>query len=256
MFAAGNLVSFVVIVSVMTQLLIVCFDDKYGNGDDNFARTRTRKRDSHNTTAHTKDTVFFTLMFGLVVEIIFAVVLSFTYRSPLDIKSVYHIPLEAFLSCGDYLLVFVLAPFSWAVIYLLGGTASRFLSIHSFGVEQGGSGLEHYLTISGMSMTLVGLMFLGISVVGLFCSFGSPARRTNGCCAAVCRIISQHILSTGLFLDIGWQLQGIVWSYRTGGFGLIMSVFVGMCGVVGTVLSAIGTLGPEKHDVVIPELPV
>ena len=249
MFAGGHLISGAVIVSVMSQLLFVCFYD-YAGDDVSGATQNVDGKVQGSTTIPTKDTVMFTLTFGLIVDVLFAVLLSVVYRVPLDIKSVHHIPLEALLSCGEYFTVFVLAPFSWASIYLLGGTASRYLSLDLRCEEQGGSGLGLYLTISGMSMTLVGVILLGISLMGLCSSLGSPVKRKDGFGASVCTIISQHMLSTGVVLDIGWQLQAVIWSYRTGGFGLAMVFLVGTCSMLGALLPSIGFLLPDEQDAV------
>ena len=252
MFVAGNLISVIVTVSVICQLFVVCFGGYVGN--DDAARQKQGEEDIQTATSRTRDTVLFTLTFGLLIEIFFAIGFSLIYRVPLDITSVHHIPLDALLSCGEHLMVFFLTPFSWALIYLLGGTASRYISDNASCEEHGGKELELYLVISGMSMTLVGLTFLGISVVGLCSSLGLLARCTDGFFAAVNNIISRHMLSTGVILAVCWQLQGVVWSYRAGGFGLVMSIFVGMSGVVGALLPTVGILASEKADMLTGEL--
>lgn len=252
MFVGGHLISVAVILSVMSQLLIVCFHE-YDGDDVSSARRNVDGKVAGGASIPTKDTVLFTLMFGLIIDVLFAVLLSFVYRVPLDIKSVHHIPLEAMLSCGEYFIVFVLAPFAWALIYLFGGTASRYLYLDLWCEAQGGSGLGLYLAISGMSMTIIGLIMLGISMMGLCSSLGSPVKRVDGFGASVCKTISQHVLSTGVVLDIGWQLQAVIWAYRTGGFGLLMVVLVSACSILGAFLPSIGFLLPDKQDSVTAE---
>lgn len=249
------MISVSVVVSVIVQLLVACFYE-YAGDDISDARKRLNGNDQGQAAEHTKDTVLFTLVFGVTVDFFFAVVLSVLYRVPLDIKSVHHIPLEAMLSYGEYFIVLFLAPFSWSLIYLFGGTASRYLSLDFSCEAQGGSGLEFYLTISGMSMTIVGVILLGISMVGLCSSLGSPSRGSDGCRAGINRIISEHLLSIGVVLDVFWQLQAVVWSYRTGGFQLVLALFVGMCSVIGALLPSIGILAPDKQEIVTADLNV
>lgn len=74
--------------------------------------------------------------------------------------------------------MFVSAPFSSALIYLLDGMACRYIYLASSCEEYREAGLKHYLVISGMAMTIIRLVFLGTSVVvGLLFSVGSPCRR-------------------------------------------------------------------------------
>ena len=65
-------------------------------------------------------------------------------------------------------------------------------------------------------------------------------RRTAGGGDAVMKVIRRHVVSKGLYLDIFWQLQSVVWIYRAGGFGLVLSFMLGMCSVVGVVLVEVG----------------
>lgn len=252
-FVAGNLNSVAVIVLLIARLNDVCYDESIWS-DDDVQGSLDGEDPSESSASSIKDTVLFTLAFGFMVDIFFAVVLSSIYQSPLDLKSVHKLPPEDLLSCGEYFMVLVLAPFSWALLYLFGGTASRYLSLESSCGGYMESGLERYLAISGVSMTIIGLLFLGISVVGLIFSVGSPSRCTEGCCAVVRTIIRQHVLSKGPLIGLFWQLQGVVWAYRTGGLGLTVSMLVEAWAVAGVMLTAIGSLAPEKHDIVAGDL--
>ena len=110
---------------------------------------------------------------------------------------------------------------------------------------QGGSGLEFYLVFSGVIMTFGGLLMLAVSTLILFFSCGSPTRRTDRCCAACRKKVNKFVLSKGPYVDIFYQLQGSVWSYRTGGFNLLTFILVGASGVLGEVLAACGSREPD-----------
>ena len=195
--------------------LDVCFDENIWDDQTSLETTEVAELLDYEA-KRTYYIVLFTLIFGLVVEIVSAVVLSCIYGSPLDIKSVHRIPPNDLRNCGGNLMVFFLAPFSWAVIYLIGGIASVLYGIHASCSGHGGQGLDVYLAVSGFFMLIVGFGLLVTSVFILFFAFGSPSRCTDGCCATARRVISKRILSKGAWFEIFWILQGVVWSYRTG----------------------------------------
>lgn len=244
MFVAGNLISAAVVISEIAQHDI-CFDETIGDIDDDAISSAEREEEVDRQASITNGVMIFTLIFGLWVEVFSATTLSLIYRSPLDIKSVHKIPSDDMRTCGASVIVNFLAPFSWATIYLFGGVASIYFSTNSSCGGQGGSWVEFYLALSGIVMTFGGLLMLAISMLILFFSCGSPTRLTDRCCAAFRRNINKRILSKGPYLDIFWQLQGLVWSYRTEGFGLLAAIFVGASGVFGEILAACGSFAPD-----------
>ncbi|CAM9328238.1 unnamed protein product, partial [Laminaria digitata] len=82
-------------------------------------------------------------------------------------------------------------------------------------------------------MTFTGLGLLALSGVISIFSCGSPTRSTDRCCSVARRKIHNSILSKGPFFHVFWQIQGAIWSYRAGGFGIASTVFVGFGGVFG-----------------------
>lgn len=215
MFAVEKLASIVCIVFEMATLG-VCFDD-YVSMYQETSMESTEIAELMDVKAKaTYYVVLSVLTFGLVVEIVSALVLSSVYRSPLDIKCVHKIPPDDLRSCGGTMIIFFLAPFSWAVIYLIGGLASALYGLFASCGGNGGQGLDIYLGWSGLIMMIVGFGLLITSVVTFCFSFGSPSRCTDHCCATARRGVSRRILSKGALFEIFWILQGVVWSYRTG----------------------------------------
>lgn len=132
------------------------------------------------------------------------------------------------------------------MVYLFGGAASESLSLNFSCERPGGSGLGLYMTISGIVMKTVGYIFLAVLLTVMFIEGSSLIGRANSWCATTRRIISQHIVSKGRFLDVFWRLQGIVWLYRVGRSGLTVCVTLGTLSVVGVVLRAIGISGTDS----------
>ena len=244
MFVAGNLISAGVLISEITQLDI-CFDGFVDDVDDDGISSAEREEEIASDASITNGIMMFTLIFGLWVEVFSATTLSLIYRSPLVIKSVHKIPSDDMRSCGASVIIHFLAPFSWAVIYLFGGLASIYFSTNSSCGGQGGSGVELYLALSGIAMTFGGLLMIAVSTLILFFSCGSPTRLTDRCCAACRKKVNKFVLSKGPYVDIFYQLQGSVWSYRTGGFNLLTFILVGASGVLGEVLAACGSREPD-----------
>lgn len=208
--ASANCIAFEV------STLDVCFDEYVeGITDTSLESTEVQEVMDYEASI-TYDLVRFTLIFGILVEVISAVVLSRVFRSPLDFKTVHKIPPDDLQSCQENILVFFLAPFTWAVIYLIGGVSSVSYGIHASCGGEGGQALDVYLIVSGVFMGLVGFGLFGTSVVALGFSFGSPSRCTNGCCAEARRGVSTKVLSKGAFFELCWIIQGLLWSYRTG----------------------------------------
>lgn len=233
MFVAGNLLSAAVIVSVIAQLTRVCFHAR-GSFDEGQVRP-------HHTRSQAQKNLFITLIYGLVAELWFAVCLSLAYRSPLGIKCMHKIPLAPGVFSGEHIFVFGLAPQLWSVVYLMGAGASQTLSSTSSCVRQGGSGLGLYLTVSGRFMDIVGYIVLGALMLGVCIQIGCTY---GGCDAAGRKFIGRHIVSKCLLLGMFWELQSVVWIYRAGGFQLGTAVLLGVCTVVGAVMTSNGSVVP------------
>lgn len=108
---------------------------------------------------------FTPLMFDLFVETIFVLVSSITYRSPLDMKSLHKIFVGDVQHCGVSVIVHFIAPISWAVIYLSGGSESLLYGYSRWCEDQGG-------------------VCMGGCVSDLFGPFYDRSRNGNVCCVA------------------------------------------------------------------------
>ncbi len=245
MFVAGNLISIAVVVSEIVELN-VCFDENLDDDDD------TPEENAESTYSR----MMVLLVLGLWIDVFSAITLSVIYRSPLDIKSAHKIPPGDMRHCGATCMINFLGPFSWFLVYLFGGLISASFGKHSpCGGGQGGSGMEQYLVISGGLMLLTSFAMLLISVIMLLaacCSTSThEAQRRGtyppprGCCARLRDRLHRAVLSKGPIFDIGWQLQGVLLSYRVGSFSLSTAFLVAASGVVGEVLCAFGSLAPE-----------
>ena len=242
MFVVGNLLSAAIVIFEISKLSI-CFD---GYVDDDDWRDESDIKEAIDSNAtFTYVLTMFTLVFGFWVELLSTFALSIIYHSPLDIKSVHKVPPDDLRHCGASIIVNFLAPFSWAVIYIFGGLASVNHATNTSCGGQKGSGLELYLLVSGSFMLFGGLGMLAVSAVILVCSCGSPTRRTDRCCAVARQKIHSSILTKGPYLHVFWIVQGAVWSFRAGGFGLASLIFLGMGGIFAEVLSACGSIAPE-----------
>lgn len=60
--------------------------------------------------------------------------------------------------------------------------------------------------------------------------------------------MSKRILTKGLFINMFWMVQGVVWSYRTGAVEQDVSVMVGLCSVIGEWLAAFGSVALNVAD--------
>jgi len=154
------------------------------------------------------------LIFGLAVDLSSAVVLSKSYKVPLDVKSVYKIkPGEARYrdrGCIARLFVYVMVPFSWAVIYFFGAFVSMTYGLTvSCGGGMGGLALQTYLVVSGAVMVLVCFTLWVLScimLVAVCCG-----------CTPVTQACLKGILSKSWFLDLVWRLQSVAILYRSSG---------------------------------------
>lgn len=234
MFFVGNVLSAVVVFSEISGL-VVCSDDNLG--DDDYI--------PENTGVIVYVVFWFTLAFGLFVDVVSAVVLSMVYKSPLDMKSVHKIPVGDMRGCGGVAIVHFLTPFSWGVIYFCGGLISIMYGKNAPCEGNGGGCLETYLFISGALMALFGLVMLVLSpIMLLFACTSSFESCSKGCCARVRDIMHKGLLSKGRFFNCGWQLQGVVLMYRSGVFSFPLGIVLGVVEGFGEVLAAHGSFAP------------
>ncbi|CAN0086080.1 unnamed protein product, partial [Hapterophycus canaliculatus] len=250
MFLVGNLISVAVVVSEISELS-VCFEENLSDDDD----------PPEENASYAYQYMMSILVLGLWVDIFSAVTLSAIYGSPLDIKSAHKIPPGDMRHCGGTVMVNFLAPFSWSVIYLFGGLVSVYYGQNApCGGGHGGGALESYLYASAVIMLLFSFVMFFLSGVMLLLAcvpYLSPRKRAPqnagphgtlprpaGCCARIREKLYAKILSKSPIYDLGWQLQGVILSYRAGAFGLLTAVLVGCAGVLGEVLAAFGSLAP------------
>lgn len=245
------------IVGIIYEIveLDVCFEEKLTDSDDDTAE--------ENATT-TRDWMLILLVVGLWVDVFSVIALSTIYRSPLDIKSAHKIPLGDTRNLKMTAIVNFLAPFSWGTLYLLGGLVSAQFAEHipcGGGVGVGGGGiegsaLEKYAFYSGFFMMMFGLGMLILS--GKFapeaCSCSSTPigvqriTTTPRCCCTTWTQDQMHkkILKRSWILDLGWQVQGAVLSYRVGALSLTEAILVGAGFGLGGVLAALGSYAPEE----------
>ena len=257
LFVVGNLISAAVVVSEISQAKFI-FDEYLRESVNNVVEggDRSARENECDHADLLRFLVMFTLVFGLLTELFFAVGLSLIYRSPLDIKSSRKVPRDA-QPCGSLLMVNVFAPFSWGIIYASGGIVGlRLDAVSSCVIGSGEPALKMYLYYSSLYMLFVGLKMLGISIFMFFFSCGSPAKSTEHCCAAVGVFYGHRILSIAAFLDLFWQLQGSVWLYRVGGVDLAAFIVLCSCGVVGGILASFGSREPDVVEEVVGPLPL
>ncbi|CAN0092072.1 unnamed protein product [Ectocarpus sp. 4 AP-2014] len=244
MFVLGNLISLAVVASEIGELS-VCFEENLDEEDDDPPELNASR-------AYVG--LMFTLVLGLLVDFISAVLLSLVYRSPLDIKSAHKIPPGDMRHCGGTCLVHFVAPFSWGLVYWAGGYASIMYGDNApCGGGTGGDGLESYLRISGALMAMFGTGMLALSFVTLIfacCSSSSSSSRPPaarpGCCSRARDAVHKRFMSKSPIFDLAWQVQSVLLSYRAGAVSLASAFLLVSSGVVGEVLAAFGSLAPEE----------
>lgn len=246
LFLAGNLISIAVVVSEIAELN-VCFDENLSEDDD------TPEENAETTYG----SMMFLLVLGLWIDVFSAIALSAIYHSPLDIKSAHKVPPGDMRHCGGTVMINFLAPFSWGLVYLVGGVVSVNYSQNSpCGGGAGGSGLERYLSVSAGLMIFISFAMLLLSVVMLLAACCSSSTQEphrlgtppppRGCCTRIRETLHKRVLSTGPIFDLGWQLQGVALSYRVGAFSLSTALLVGASGVFGELLAAFGSFAPDE----------
>ena len=238
LFIVGNLMSAAVVVIEIWRVN-GCFDDVT---ERQAGATGEIERDSE---ASIRFLVIAILAFGLVTEFVIALVLCFVYGSPLDIKSFRKMLPHDVRACETSIIVNLVAPFSWGVVYTCGSFVSLQIDTFSSCGGHEGSVLDMYLVVSGWAMLLVGLGMLGFAgflVIFIFsCGPPSPNRPPEECCTADKRLYGHRVLSKAALLDMFWQLQGSVWLYRTGGIGGRAFIILIVLCIVGALLAALGS---------------
>ncbi|CAM9531531.1 unnamed protein product [Ectocarpus sp. 12 AP-2014] len=123
------------------------------------------------------------------------------------------------------------------------------------GVE--GSVIQDYLMFSGGVMGLMAFFMLALafSMCPTCCSTpqgNPPGVPPQGCCYNS-DSWNTRVLMKGPLLDLGWQLQGTVLSYRAGAISLNAAILLASSGVVGEVLAAFGSFAPQEvQELVAP----
>lgn len=239
--------------SVISEVasLEVCFqsyagyDDDY-DWDDTSGSSGYYQSDEEVTEFFTT----FSLVFGLWVDVISAVVLSAIYRTPLDIKSVHKIPVVDRRNRGANFIIYFLAPFAWSMLSLASGVISiEYGDFVPCGSDNDGDNVEIYLLLSGLLLVFVGAVLFFLSGFMFFLACDAPVTAMEGCCRYVREKSRSIVLSKGPFLDGWWQVQGAIWSFRTGAFSTEVTILVAVVSVVGQILAAKGSFAPPEFVV-------
>ena len=125
------------------------------------------------------------------------------------------------------------------------------------GVE--GSVFDKYLGRSAWLMLFFGFSMLGLSVCMAkvaCCSASTPHGVVRAppqfCCISWTRDrLHKRVLANSWAFDLGWQLQGVVLSYRIGAISLSSAILVGVFGTLGEVLAALGSLTPTEVQEIV-----
>lgn len=156
------------------------------------------------------------LWLGVVYEMLSALVLSTIYSSPLDAKSAHKVPPNDNRGHCARLFLRFLTPCIWGVLLILIGYASiRFATFRSCDTN-GGTWLIDYLLVSGNGMLLLGFIFL-IFFMAIFLPIFA-------CCCECVRNLSNKLLKTFPYIELFWQLQNVVFGYRSGAFNVYVAV--------------------------------
>lgn len=173
------------------------------------------------------------LWLGVVYEMLSALVLSTIYKSPLDAKSAHKVPPNDNRGHCARLFLRFLTPCTWGVLLILVGLASyRFATFRSCDTN-GGAWLTDYLFVSGMGMVMFGSIFL-IFFMAIFLPIFA-------CCCSCVRTLCNKLLKTFPYIELFWQLQNVIFGYRSGAFNVYVAVALGIVEVIGAVFSERGS---------------
>lgn len=241
-FIAGNLIFITVVIAEILHLIDLRFDSHVRRCGGAAQGTGEATKLSQISLLHYVDSAILFLASGLVFHVSFSTVLSLIYLRPLSIQSMHTIATEGSMSRAVTFMVYCLAPLSWTWLYgvnFIGSYTFRAVPSCPWG---GGLWLGVHVLISGFFVFFfVGIPLLLLSFTGLRISC-APNDSTT---LEARKRISRTVLSKGTFLHCFWQLQGVLWVYRVGGFGLVASVLLAICSVIGVTLTAIGS--PPPH---------
>lgn len=253
LFLLGNgLVLGVLVIEIMT--LSVCFEDFDGfenyNDDDRIQnRANMDSEDAYDldeAEGIVYNMVMVALVAGLSLEVVSAIILSCTYKTPLDAKSAYKIPANDRRSCLAGFVARFLAPITWGLICVCMGAASYMYNSYSPCDGEHISERTRYafLIAFGLLMAISGGMLVVISMLLACFACGIEPTCMGCCCSFGRRFMHKRVLATAFFFDLWWQLSGVMWVYRTGQFGLNATIGLLVVNVLGEVLSECGSSGP------------
>lgn len=251
-FIVGNtLVIVVLVLEILT--LRVCFDgfEEFDHYDDDRIQNRAELDDEDAYEVDEAESIVFymvsaALIAGLSLQVISSVVLSSTYGSPLDAKSARKIPAD---DTRYYVAGFVarfLAPFTWGLMCVCMGAASYMYNSYS---SCGGNYVSErtryaFLVVFGLLMACCGGVLVIISLLVACCSCGVEPACVGCCCLFGRRFMHKKVLSAAPIFDLWWQLSGIMWSYRTGSFGLHVTIALLAANIVGEFMCELGSAAP------------
>lgn len=244
-----SLVVTVVVIEILT--FDVCFTklDTVDRFDDDKLDPLGFDDDEAYEIREAEEIVFYMVMSalsaGAALEVISLIVLSATYRAPLDAKSAYKIPPNDPRCLAGFMARF-LGPLTWGLVCLCMGVASTlYSSYESCGGEEIGEDLQLvFLIVFGYLMICAGALLAALSLL-LACTACGCDPPLIGCCCSMSRqFMHRRVLSTGTFFDFWWQLSGVMWSYRTGSLGVQLTIVLLITTVIGEFLSAIGSSAP------------
>ena len=233
-FLIGNMLT---IGSVIYEL--VSLDLCFVQGETN--RNSVGIEETSGNTGDVEGYLVVALWMGAVYEALSAVVLSAIYCSPIDAKSAHKVPPEDTRGHCARLFLRFLTPCTWGVISLLLGLASlRFADFKTCDTN-GGEWLTDYLLVSGYAMSIFGTIVLGIFMAIFLPIFA--------CCCKCVRTFSNKLLKTFPVIDVVWQIQSVIFGYRSGSFSVYVAVALGVVEVIAACLTEYGSFFPPPARV-------
>lgn len=238
MFLIGNFVSLATVLFEISELAACVAEGQVGSQPEN---------DEAEDKIPTASLMLLVLLWGTVLDVLSAIIMSCAFCAPLSIKSAHVLVSQGrhtcvlvvmgFLSCVSWTVLF----FAWAFI-----SAGSVDDVPCSDGEVGGARLESYLTVSGFLMIVVGCFALFCLVVLTGASM-LIACLTLICCNFLDAEDWMDACGTTGFLRLNvafdwlWKVQGTILSYRKGSVGLGMAVFLGFSGTLGEVVGLIGS---------------